>query len=114
MTDADHVAHIRDQLGPCVLLRSHQERRGHALGMAKATQTDMTPAYLASLNHGQNIGVLLGAASEGLCSIDVDNDDRLEAFLSLNPGLRESLISRGSRGGNMWLRIRESIRQLGR
>ena len=74
----------------------------------------MTPAYLASLNHGQNIGVLLGAASEGLCTIDVDDDDRLEAFLSLNPCLRESLISRGSRGGNVWIQeSRENTRHLG-
>jgi hypothetical protein len=62
-----------------------------------------TPEYLASVNPGQN--VLLGAASEGLCFIDIDNDNQLEAFLRLNPGLRESLISRGARNGNVWIRV---------
>ena len=33
---------------------------------------DMTPAYLAGLDHGQNIGVVLGTASERLCTIDAD------------------------------------------
>jgi hypothetical protein len=74
-------------------------------GWQKLTLADMTPSYLAGLNHGQNIGVLLGAASDGLCSIDADNDEYLEEFLKLNPGLRETLISRGARGGNVWLRI---------
>ena len=105
--DPDHVVRIRDQLGPCVLLKVPIGEKGPRIrGWQRLRQTDMTPEYLASLNHGQNIGVLLGAASEGLCTIDVDDDDRLEDFLSLNPHLRESLISRGSRGGNIWLRIK--------
>ena len=105
--DPDHVVRIRDQLGPCVLLKVPTGKKGPRIrGWQRLGQTDMTPEYLASLNHGQNIGVLLGAASEGLCSIDIDNDNQLEAFLRLNPGLRESLISRGSRGGNIWLRIK--------
>ena len=104
--DPDHVVRIRDQLGPCVLLKVPTGKKGPRIrGWQRLRQTDMTPEYLASLNHGQNIGVLLGAASEGLCSIDIDNDNQLEAFLGINPGLRESLISRGARGGNVWLRV---------
>ena len=103
---AEPVVRFRDLLGPCVLLGIPPGQKGPRIpGWQKLTLADMTPAHLASLNHDQNIGVVLGAASEGLCTIDVDNDDHLEAFLSLNPCLRESLISRGSRGGNVWIRV---------
>jgi putative DNA primase/helicase len=106
MKPAAHVERIRNQLGPCVLLGIPLGQKGpRTRGWQKLTPSDMTPAYLESLNHGQNIGVLLGAASQGLCTIDADDDDLLESFLTLNPGLRESLISRGERGGNVWLRI---------
>ena len=101
---------IHAQLGPGVLLKIPTGEKGPRIrGWQRLRQTDMTPEYLASLNHGQNIGVLLGAASEGLCSIDIDNDNQLEAFLRLNLGLRESLISRGARGGNVWIRSRGRI-----
>jgi hypothetical protein len=64
----------------------------------------MTAEYLAEFN-GSNVGVLLGKASEGLCSIDCDSEAALESFLESNPQLRESLISRGQRGGNVWVRV---------
>ena len=102
---ADHVVRIRDQLGPCVLLPIPLGEKGpRTKDWQKLTPADMSP-YLASLNHGHNIGVSLGAASEGLCTIDADNEEFLESFLSLNPAFRESLISLGARGGNVWLRI---------
>ena len=67
----------------------------------------MTEAYLGSLNHGKNIGVSLGRVSGGLCTMDIDRDELFEDLLALNPGFRESLISRSdSRGGNVWLRIK--------
>lgn len=53
-----------------------------------------------------NIGVLLGKASGGLCAIDVDDDDLMEEFLQLNPGLRQTLISRGKRGVQIWVRCK--------
>ena len=60
-----------------------------------STHDRVAPGYLANLNHGHNIGVLLGQASNGLCTIDCDDDAALEAFLRCNPQLRDSLISRG-------------------
>lgn len=63
------------------------------------------PEYLARLNHGGNIGVLLGKPSGGLCSIDVDSDEDLAAFLALNPALAGTLRTRRVRGGNVWVRI---------
>jgi P4 family phage/plasmid primase-like protien len=61
-------------------------------------------AYLGQLQQS-NIGVLLGKASGGLCSIDLDNDEALESFLMLNPNLTGSLRTRGNRGANIWVRI---------
>jgi hypothetical protein len=102
-----HVARIQGQLGPCVLLGIPRREKGPRVpGWQKLTMADMTPAYLAGLNHGQNMGVSLGAVSRGLCTIDADNDDYLEEFLELNPDFVESLVSRGARGGNVWLRIK--------
>jgi putative DNA primase/helicase len=98
---------ILNQLGSCVLLAIPPGEKGpRTPGWQKYTLNDMSPGYLASLNHGQNIGVLLGAASQGLCTVDADNDAFLEAFLKCNPAMRESLISYGARGGNIWLRIK--------
>ena len=61
------------------------------------------PEYLARLNHGANIGVLLG---NGRGTIDMDRDDIVEPFLNLNPSLRETLRSRRKRGCNLWVRIK--------
>jgi hypothetical protein len=62
--------------------------------------------YLRALDRARNIAVLLGKASGGLCTIDIDGDESLEPFLDLNPRLRETLRSRGKRGCNLWLRIK--------
>jgi hypothetical protein len=98
---------ILRQLGPCVLLSIPAGEKGPRLqGWQNLTRSAMTPKYVAGLNHGNNIGVLLGKASEGLCTIDVDDDVQLEAFLELNPDLRESLVSQGARGGNVWIRVK--------
>jgi bifunctional DNA primase/polymerase-like protein len=61
------------------------------------------PEYLARLNHGANIGVLLG---NGRVTIDLDRDENVEPFLKLNPKLRGTLRSRRKRGCNLWVRIR--------
>lgn len=62
---------------------------------------------------GGNLGVLLGSASRCkialtgvvyvLCSIDIDSDEALAAFLELNPRLSRTLRTHGRRGGNLWL-----------
>ncbi|PTX98218.1 hypothetical protein DB345_05125 [Spartobacteria bacterium LR76] len=64
----------------------------------------LDPVHLESLTRG-NIGVLLGAPSGGLCTIDVDDDDQAEAFLALNPQLQATLQTRGCRGRNFWVRM---------
>jgi phage/plasmid-associated DNA primase len=67
-----------------------------------------SPDYLASLEKG-NIGVMLGAASGHLVSIDCDTDDAAAEMLKLNPMLAGTLRTRGARGCNFWLRILDGI-----
>lgn len=58
--------------------------------------------YLGSLLAG-NIGVLLGKPSGNVCAIDIDDDTEVESFLDLNPRLRETLRTKGSRGCQLWV-----------
>ena len=96
---------ITERLGDCVLIPVPKGEKGPKIkAWQKLTLSDMTAEHYAKLD-GQNIGVLLGSASNHLISIDADSDDFLELFLSVNPSLRESFISRASRGGNVWLRL---------
>ena len=68
-----------------------------------------TPAYQRSLAKAPAIGVLLGKPSQNLCSIDFDDDAALDAFLELNPSLKETLRTRGRRGANLWLIVQGSL-----
>ena len=62
------------------------------------------PDYLKSLT-GQNIAINCGKKSNGLISIDCDEDGLLDELLSLNPDLKKTTLSKGNRGGNIWIRI---------
>jgi hypothetical protein len=64
----------------------------------------MTPSYLAKLGAG-NIGVALGEVSGGLCAIDLDDDELVQPFLTLNPHLAGTLQTHGARGRVFWLRF---------
>jgi bifunctional DNA primase/polymerase-like protein len=61
-------------------------------------------AYLAKLEKAGNIGVALGAVSNGLVTIDIDDDDRVEPFLEANPLLKDTLRTTAHRGCNIWVR----------
>src|SRR5262245_20270488 len=81
-------------LGPsAVLLPLPKSAKGpNWTGWERATfESTQAPAYqrrLAdALRRGGNIGVLLGPASGNLCAIDVDTDDEVEPFLTLNSRL---------------------------
>jgi Bifunctional DNA primase/polymerase, N-terminal. len=64
----------------------------------------MNEDYVAKLEKAGNIGVALGAVSNGLVTIDIDNDSHVEAFLEANPLLRHTLRTTAQRGCNIWLR----------
>jgi hypothetical protein len=103
------VEQLRDLLGGDVVLlpikRGHKGPSGKEMeGWQTFTPARMQePEYLARLNHGANIGVLLG---KGLVTIDLDRDEVVEPFLKLNPTLLETLRSRRKRGCNLWVRIK--------
>jgi hypothetical protein len=100
---------LRCLLGDDVVLlpikRGHKRPSGKEMqGWQNFTTPRMhEPEYLALLNHGGNIGVLLG---NGLVTIDLDRDEAVEPFLCINPKLRETLTSRRVRGCNFWVRIK--------
>lgn len=103
------VERLRDLLGTDVVLlvirRGDKWPSGKEMkGWQTFTSAKMQePEYLGRLNHGGNIGVLLG---NGRVSIDLDRDEDVETFLKLNPKLRDTLRSRRKRGCNLWVRIR--------
>lgn len=90
-----------------VLVWSNKGQKGPRWRNWQHTGIEMMrkPAYLKKLNSGCNLSVLTGAPSSGLCSIDIDDDDSVEPFLTLNPTLRTTLRSRGRRGCNLWVRV---------
>ena len=103
----DPVAHLRALLGrDVVLLPIPKGEKGPKLKEWQKTRHEVMedPAYLGRLQQG-NIGVLLGKVSGDLCAIDIDNDAQVEPFLALNPGLRDTLRSKGARGVQIWVRV---------
>lgn len=105
---------ITRHIGPAVLIPIPKGQKGPKLqGWHKLTLGDLTPDYLAGLAGG-NVGVSLGSASGGLVSIDADSDEFLEAFLATNAHLQGTLITKGARGGNVWVRIKGDFPKAGK
>jgi hypothetical protein len=106
MNAAPHVLELRQLLGDDVLLLPWPlGKKGDKRCWKHLTAEAMNePAHLLKLAAG-NIGVALGRVSGNLCSLDIDNDEEMAAFLALNPSIGNTLYSQGSRGGNLWWRI---------
>jgi hypothetical protein len=95
---------ILELTGPAVLLAVNKgAKKPRDSEWQKITLEDMTPLYYRGL--WGNIGVSLGKASNGLHSIDCDDEETFKELLELNPTFADTLQSHGSRGGNFWLRI---------
>ena len=98
---------MRARLGDDVVLLAIATRKKNPTlpGWQNVQRSSMDDQpYLDTLNHGRNIGVLLGAASGGLCAIDLDADADAETFLAANPELASSFRTRGKRGCQIWIR----------
>ncbi|HWH71362.1 MAG TPA: bifunctional DNA primase/polymerase, partial [Candidatus Sulfotelmatobacter sp.] len=93
---------LRPFLVPC----EYGTKRPLLTYVERTWEQTQSAAYRAVFELGPvNIAVYLGKASDGLCAIDFDADEDLEAFLAVNPKLAGTLRSRGSRGGMVWVRI---------
>ena len=104
--DGSLADRIFNQVGKAVLVPvAKKEKRPTLPEWQKLTIQDMSPQYLSKINENVNVGIVQGDASLGLVSIDCDTDEGLEAFLTVNPTLSGSLISKGKRGGNVWVRV---------
>jgi putative DNA primase/helicase len=83
-------------------------RPGTKIPMVKYTQETLEstrrPAYQALLEQS-NVAIRLGEHSGGLCAIDFDDDQSLEAFLKVNPALAHSARWKGRRGAQIGVRM---------
>ena len=103
---------LLELLGPAVLLNVNKGGKApRDKKWQKITLEDMTPHYLRDF-YG-NIGVSLGKASNGLHSIDCDDEETFKQLLELNPHFADTLQSHGARGGNFWLRIEDNAPKTG-
>ena len=100
------VQRILDLLGDVVLIPNYPlSKKPIGKDWQRRTRESMKDAlYLRSFD-GKNIGVLLGKASGGLCTIDVDRDTDVEPFLANNPRLRDTTCTRRVRGCNYWIYV---------
>lgn len=81
-----------------------RQKAPSSAGWSERSWSDMLDeGYLSTLEVSPNIGVLLGPKSGGLVTVDLDDDAHVEAFLDLNPPLRNTLRTRGARGCQLWL-----------
>ncbi len=109
---AEVVEHLRTLLGhDVVLLRCDKGEKGPRWRGWQNVRINLmhNECYLRELGNDQNVAVLLGSASGGLCTVDIDADEAIEPFLALNPQLAQTLRSRARRGCNLWLRIEGSF-----
>jgi hypothetical protein len=104
-TKFPRVEQLRRLLGNDVLMLPWPRgSKGTKAKWGHLTVAEMAaPEHLAKLECG-NIGIAQGEVSNGLCSIDFDDDEWMQRFLDANPLLAGSLRTRGARGGNVWLR----------
>jgi hypothetical protein len=89
---------------PVLLAVNARQKAPSSAGWSERSWSDMLDeGYLSTLEVSPNIGVLLGPKSGGLVTVDLDDDAHVEAFLDLNPPLRNTLRTRGARGCQLWL-----------
>jgi hypothetical protein len=99
------ISQILGLLGPALLLPWPVGCKGSQKKWKHLQLTDMSaPNHLAELEEAGNIGVALGKVSNGLVTIDFDDEDYVEHFLEANLLLRTTLRTTAHRGCNIWVR----------
>ena len=99
------IPHILGLLGPALLLPWPAGCKGNRKKWKHLQLPDMSAStHLAELEKAGNIGVALGKVSNGLITIDIDDEEYLEPFLQANPLVRNTLRTTAQRGCNIWLR----------
>lgn len=101
----DPVPALRKFLGDAVFIAWPRGVKGARKKWRHLRQRDMTPEYLAKLRNG-NIGVALGEISNGLCALDIDDDQHVEPFITANPNFAKTFQTHGSRGRVFWFRLK--------
>jgi len=92
--------------GAAVFLPIPPQSKATTVQWKKLTLEDSKkPAYLKKFQPWTGVAVKLGKISANLCSIDLDTDELLAEFRELNVWTNQTLITRGSRGGNVWVTI---------
>jgi hypothetical protein len=68
------------------------------------------PEFRALFVGETGIGMVCGQASQGLCFVDVDRDDLVDAVESASPELAGTVRIRGARGAKWLVRVEASVR----
>ena len=103
--ESDRISRLLELLGPAVLLPWASRSKGDHRKWKHIQLADMKDdKHLAKLEKAGNIGVALGKLSDGLISIDLDDDYHPDRFLEANPLLAATLRTRAYRGCNIWIR----------
>ena len=101
----NRIFHILGLLGPALLLPWPAGSKGSRKKWKHLQLTEMSePTYLVRLERAGNIGVALGKVSNGLVTLDFDDEDYVDPFLQVNPLLRTTLRTTAQRGCNIWVR----------
>jgi hypothetical protein len=111
LSPAELLGNFYDLLGKVVLIpiplgqKRPQLPSWQNLTFSSTQAADYQLSLRDAIKAGGNLGVLLGPASDGLVAIDIDSDQKVEAFLELNPSLANTLRTRGARGCQFWTRL---------
>ena len=99
------ISRILRLVGPALLLPWPAGSKGGPNKWKHLQLTDMDrDNHQTKLAKAGNIGVALGEVSNGLVTIDLDDDSYANALLTENPMLGSTLQTRGNRGCNIWVR----------
>ena len=91
------IESLTARLGDCVLIPVKPKEKAPAITGWQSLTIEATKRddYWAAFSDESNIGVVLGSASGGLCTVDLDSDEAAEKFLEVNPALAGCLQTRG-------------------